>query len=78
VIALLPNKYVRVRGSLIGVGARLLAHLDKPRSVSDLWTRMKDQDDALPYDQFVFALDLIYALAAVDLHQGLVVRARTE
>jgi hypothetical protein len=78
VIAILPNKYVRVGGSLIGLGALLLGLLDKPRSVSDLWTRMKDHDVGLPYDRFIYGLDLLYALGAVELRQGLVGRVPKE
>lgn len=72
---ILPTKHLPQERALLTVGAVLLAHLERPITVSALWQRF---DGAVPpaptFDWFVLALDLLYTLGAVELRDGLLVR----
>lgn len=74
---ILPSKHLPQERALLTVGARVLEHLRQPATVSALWHELSQQGDSrtpLGYDWFVLALDLLYALGAVDLHEGLLSR----
>jgi hypothetical protein len=75
---ILPSKKLRPGSSLIYIGARILILLDEPKTVSRLWEDLKkdyvgnSSTDAVafPYDWFVLALDLLFAMGAIVLSQG--------
>jgi len=78
---ILPTKHLSQDRALLTVGARLLAHLSQPRTVSALWevisrpTMIKDgKRPALRYDAYVFALDLLFLMGAIELQDGLLSR----
>jgi hypothetical protein len=77
---ILPGKHLRQDRALLGVGADILSHLDEDRTVSELWERVRSARgqaaSPLPFDWFVLALTFLYAIAAVDLAEG-VIRARS-
>jgi ABC-three component (ABC-3C) system Middle Component 6 len=79
---ILPTKRIGDR-ALISLGAQALGLLDKPKTVSALWRETKqlpvyaDRQAALTYDWFVLALDLLFALGAIDLANGEVSRTRS-
>jgi hypothetical protein len=68
---ILPTKRIPAGRSLLGLGARILRHLRRPQTVSKLWEAVgRDGNAAVPYDWFVLALDLLFAVGAVDLDEG--------
>jgi len=73
---ILPSKHLGEDRALLHVGAEILALLDEPKTVSRLWAELKgvrtgrSETSSLTYDWFVLALDLLYALEAVELNQG--------
>lgn len=73
---ILPSKHLRTDQSLLYVGGQLLQLLVEPKTVSRLWDDMKQlrmpvaEQAPLSYDWFVLAIDLLYALGAVDLKDG--------
>lgn len=75
---ILPGKYLSQDRALLNVGAKILTHLEEPRSVSELWeclrsNRLQDSEiTSLSFDWFVLALNLLYTLSAVDFRDGLV------
>lgn len=75
---ILPNKHLSQSRSLIGVGAEILAQLDEPRAVSELWDRVREARAAGPglpplsFDWFALALTFLYAIQGVILERGLV------
>lgn len=74
---ILPTKHLPQERALLTVGARLLARLDRPKTISALWNEMQrsPQDVAtLGFDWFVLAVDLLYILGAVQLRDGVLVR----
>ena len=78
---ILPTKHVRAYRALIGVGAEVLATLKRPMTMSGLWDAVRGKRSLhsstapIDYQWFVLALDLLYAIGAVDFDRGLVRRA---
>lgn len=64
----LPNKYVPVSYSLLGVAAFLAENLRANDTVSTLWDRVRENDRVRTFDRFAEALSLLFAgsLLAID------------
>ncbi|MCP5473455.1 MAG: hypothetical protein H7A19_01255 [Rhodanobacteraceae bacterium] len=81
---ILPSKHLPQDRALLTVGAHVLAYLANPKTVSALWEEL-NRDDAglavtprrITYEWFLLALDLLYALGAIELESGLVARRTT-
>ena len=81
---ILPSKHLPQERALLTVGGQLLAFLAHPKTVSALWEDLSKQDASQPltrtkkisYDWFLLALDLLYALGAIELDGGLVKRSK--
>lgn len=71
---ILPSKYVNLEGSLLGLGAVILAFLSYPRTITSLWDEVRNASEPMPFNYFVLALDLLFILGAIDLDEGLVTR----
>jgi hypothetical protein len=74
---ILPNKHLPPRKSLVGIGAQLLTSLNRPLTVSALWTRVRQDPDIGNFQRFVLALDLLYAMDALELRDGMLCRRRS-
>lgn len=78
-----PTKGVRPERSLLYLGGQILADLDEPTTVSGTWEALarrrehQGQDATITFDWFVLALDLLQALGAIRLRDGLLVKAAT-
>ena len=70
---ILPSKHISQEKALLTVGAELLRHLDRPKTVSALWEDMR-HSVPVSYDWFVLALDLLYAINAIEILDGLLMR----
>lgn len=76
---ILPTKYVSHDRALLTIGGDILRRLEEPKSVSALWDYVRQSPSSgagnpVPFDWFVLALNLLYAVSAVDYVQGLVHR----
>lgn len=78
---ILPTKRLSIESSLLGMGADLLALLDQPKSVSRVWEELKEVRDSLnergerlTFEGFVLALDLLFLMDLVGLHEGVITR----
>lgn len=77
---ILPTKYLPHDRALLSVGAEILAQLKEPRTVSELWECVREErmkriaSTPLSFDWFVLALNLLYAVMAVEYSNGLVRR----
>lgn len=79
---ILPSKHLPQDRALLTVGGYVLKFLVRPKTVSALWEELNRQGKKLSstsprritYDWFLLALDLLYALGAIDLDNGLVAR----
>lgn len=74
---ILPTKHIRPERALLTIGAEILAALRGPMTVSRVWdeVRRRRGEAAEPapisYDWFVLALDLLFAMKAVEFANGL-------
>lgn len=79
---ILPSKHLPQDRALLTVGGHVLTFLSRPKTVSALWEELNRHaggiSTTLPrlitYDWFLLALDLLYALGAIELENGLVAR----
>jgi hypothetical protein len=77
---ILPTKHLPPDRALLGIGAEILCQLLEPRSVSELWEAVREvrgrNSNAAPlsFDWFVLALNLLYAISAVDQRNGILRR----
>ena len=77
---ILPSKHLPQDRALLSVGAVILRHLSHPITVSAMWELMRRRSSdnkmssRLRYEGFVLALDLLFLIGAVELHDGLLVR----
>lgn len=75
-----PTKGVRPERSLLYLGGQILADLDEPTTVSAAWESLarrrerEGQEATITFDWFVLALDLLRALGALGLRDGLLVK----
>ncbi len=70
---ILPTKHVAPENSLVGIGAIVLRLLVQRQTVTRLWERARVQNHILTFPRFILALDLLFAIGAIELHQGLLV-----
>jgi hypothetical protein len=71
---ILPTKHISAQYSILGSGAAILRNLDSPRTVTGLWELTRGAPEVGVYWRFVLALDFLFAIGAVDLKDGLIVR----
>lgn len=72
---ILPDKYIPLERSLLGIGGEMLQRLLTPKTVTALWDQMRDETEVGSYEHYILALDLLYALGAICLDKGLVSRS---
>jgi len=71
---ILPGKHIKQDRALIAVGGDILSVLDGPMTVSIVWKKVQvvraSREDAspLPFDWFILALTLLYAISAISHH----------
>lgn len=65
---ILPTKKRTSARSLIGIGALILGFLNEPRSISNLWWKIRNSrvtKESYPYldfDQFILSLDFLFLM----------------
>nr|WP_218857715.1 ABC-three component system middle component 6 [Leifsonia soli] len=65
---------------MLTVGAQISMILTEPMTVSQAWTALKawrarhENDAVLPFSWFVLALDVLFALGAIHLEDGILYR----
>lgn len=71
---IMPSKYLREDEALIGVSATLLPLVEKEGNLTALWESAKNIDAIGNFERFILALDFLYLLGLVDLHNNEIVR----
>jgi len=78
---ILPTKHISQDRALLTVGSFILKQLDKKKTVSALWEETiaeynvtQDATPGISYDWFVLALDLLFAIDAIEIKEGLLCR----
>lgn len=72
-----PTKGITPDRALLSVGAQIVQQLDRPATVSQAWRKLcdwrADQGHQAPvsFGWFVLALDVLHAVGAVELRDGL-------
>jgi ABC-3C biological conflict system middle component len=64
---ILPTKHLPPEASILGIGGRLLAALDHPREISELWENVRHQTGINSFDRFCTALTFLFVLGLIDL-----------
>jgi len=72
---ILPTKHIPAKQSLIGVGALVLRHLEREKTLTALWERLHDIEEVGTFERLVLTLDMLYAMGAVEMNDGLLWRA---
>lgn len=71
---ILPSKHISADQTLLGIGAILIAELDRPQTVTNLWERTRRVAVVGNFERFVLALDMLHIIGAIELSSGLIVR----
>lgn len=74
---ILPTKGVGADKALLSVGAYILNELTGPKTVSRLWSDLREQNMQsvkITFDWFVLALDLLFVMGVVEYVAGKVRR----
>ncbi len=71
---ILPSKHISEEQALLGVGAVVLRHLERPQTVTSLWGKVREERAVGTYERFVLALDLLHITGVVTLTKGLIHR----
>lgn len=74
---ILPDKYIPSHHSLIGIGALIIRCLDRPKTVTVLWSELKAFPEVRTFERLVLSLDLLYIIGALDIEDGLLVKCRS-
>jgi len=69
-MSLLPNKYVPVEFSNIGVAAVVLETLQPNDTVSTLWQRLSTDERVRTFNRFADALTVLYAANVIEMLRG--------
>ena len=70
---LLPDKHISLAESLLGIGAFVLGQLDVPRSMDDIYNRVKraNESEELPafhnFESVTLAVLFLYMVGAVEM-----------
>ena len=71
---ILPTKHVSLDKSLLGAGAVVLPLLVEPMTTTGVWEQVKNAPEIGGYGRFILTLDFLYAIGAIDMVNGLIVR----
>ena len=74
----LPNKYVSVDYSIIGLTAILLESLQPNDTVSSLWERVSQDRRIRTFDRFADAATLAFAGGLLELQSGVLCKSSPE
>lgn len=68
----LPNKYIPLAYSLLGVASFIAASIQPNDTVSTLWDRVRDDERVRTFDRYSEALALLFAGSLLDLEKGII------
>lgn len=71
---ILPTKHISEEQALIGIGAVVLRHVERPQTITSLWDKVRDEPSVGTFERFILALDLLYIVGVVDLSRGMIRR----
>lgn len=77
-ISALPNKYMPISQSLIGIASLLIEKTGENDTVSSLWEKVKKDEKIRTFDRYAEALTLLYAGGIIKLDNGVLALKRNE
>jgi hypothetical protein len=72
----MPSKYLKEDEALIGVSAALLSLIEGNGNLSETWESAKKIKAIGSFERFILALNFLYLLDLVDLHENKIVRTQ--
>lgn len=63
---ILPNKHLSGSESLIGLGALLLLQMNRPTTISSLWSKVRERAEIGSFERFTVTLDFLFSIGAID------------
>lgn len=72
----LPNKYVPIDYSLVGIASLLLEALRPNDTISALWDRVSTDQKIRTFDRFADGLTLLFTAQLINLRDGVVRRGQ--
>ena len=73
---IIPTKHIKLENSLLGLGADILRHLEKPKTVSTLWEQAKLIKGIKSYGRFTLVLDFMFMINAIKFSDGFLRRTK--
>lgn len=71
---IVPTKHLPIERSLLGVGADILSVLDRPQTVSGLWTDFQSlrgqTSHRIPFDWFVLSISMLFSIGAIQMKRS--------
>ena len=72
---ILPTEHIPICDTCIGIGGIILKELTTPRTVAELWSRVRRKSiGAANLERFYLTLDFLYTLKLIDFTKGLLHR----
>jgi hypothetical protein len=71
---ILPTKHISTPQSILGAGSVVLEHLRFPCTATGLWDQVRELPEIGAYWRFILILDFLFAIGALELSDGLIVR----
>ena len=62
---ILPSKHVPSEQSLLALGALILPHLERPRTVSAVWDEVRATRAETSFDKFALTLSFLFAIGVL-------------
>jgi hypothetical protein len=72
----LPNRYVPIDYSVIGLASMLLDVMSQNDTISSLWEKVSADEKIRTFDRFADALSLLFAAKLIDFEGGIIVNFR--
>jgi hypothetical protein len=72
-MSVLPNKYVPIDYSIIGISSILLEVMSENDTISSLWEKVSLDKRIRTFDRYADALSLLFAVKLIDMQGGVIV-----
>lgn len=67
-----PNKTIKLKYTLLGVGSLIITELNTPQTVSSLWEKVRTREEIGSFEKYVLTLDFLYLIGLVKMDDGVI------
>ena len=71
---IIPNKNIRLRNSLLGMGTQILSELYTSETVSSLWEKIKKSKEINSFEKFILTLDFLFIMNLIKFEDGVILK----